>query len=759
MHANRSADRDAARGIRRMPALLAVLALVAGAALSTAATSADAAPDAAAASAADAQPSAAQPAETAPAADAADDGGEAVADPQSPAPSAPADEQPADEQPPARPGEADPTTDAEQPVAEPDEVEQPDTADASDGPAGDDAAETDVATTDTAKTPSATTSKDVADVTPLAVPNPTNTTAVINVSVGGARTGTSTVADLSGVTLRLHADSGNQAGAALTDAWATCVSDADGDCSFTVPDAKAGSRGERGDCIERFFGICIEWDYPNATSDGANYDKRFWVKAVSAPSGWYLNQTLQTSGGVEDYAFRTSRVIAGNTYQSGDHFMTSGNGSSTSGGTWQLSNRNPQLSVSCSAGLSVALVLDLSGSVANAGAVDDLRDSAKGMVDALAGTGSSMALYTFADSAPRPGSPNYASMPIDQGGNAATIKSRIDAYSASGGTNWDAGLYQVALANAGYDLAIVITDGLPTFYGSSGGDGQTTRFIEDENAIFSANAIKAQGTRLVAVGVGSGISGSAVNLRAVSGETAYTSGSQASLADYFQADWDELADLLAEVARGATCQATIEVTKQTVPYGSTPRNGGAGWTFAASATNGSLSPAGAQTTPSSGTVSWTLGFSSPTPAPADVDITESLSAAQGAAGWSLESVSCTVNGADAGDGTDLSVTSGDAVACVVVNTQSLVPGIDIVKRAWSAASAADLDGADEIAAGSPVESGTVVTWTYVVTNTGQTALDDIDVADDQGVDVTCPRSSLSPGQSMTCTGSGPVTAS
>ncbi|HEX2831592.1 MAG TPA: hypothetical protein VHW00_01175 [Thermoanaerobaculia bacterium] len=57
-----------------------------------------------------------------------------------------------------------------------------------------------------------------------------------------------------------------------------------------------------------------------------------------------------------------------------------------------------------------------------------------------------------------------------------------------------------------------------------------------------------------------------------------------------------------------------------------------------------------------------------------------------------------------------------------------------------------------------VPAGSTVTWTYVITNVGSEALQDIAVADDQGVTVNCPATTLAPGQSMTCTGSGTAVA-
>ena len=41
----------------------------------------------------------------------------------------------------------------------------------------------------------------------------------------------------------------------------------------------------------------------------------------------------------------------------------------------------------------------------------------------------------------------------------------------------------------------------------------------------------------------------------------------------------------------------------------------------------------------------------------------------------------------------------------------------------------------------------LVSWTYVVTNTGNEPLNNVDVVDDQGVPVSCPQDTLAPGAS------------
>ena len=54
--------------------------------------------------------------------------------------------------------------------------------------------------------------------------------------------------------------------------------------------------------------------------------------------------------------------------------------------------------------------------------------------------------------------------------------------------------------------------------------------------------------------------------------------------------------------------------------------------------------------------------------------------------------------------------------------------------------------------------GDTVTWTYLVTNTGNIAIDSLVVIDDQGVAVSCPTSTLAVGEATTCTGTGTAVA-
>ncbi|WP_434447222.1 DUF7507 domain-containing protein [Lentzea sp. E54] len=77
------------------------------------------------------------------------------------------------------------------------------------------------------------------------------------------------------------------------------------------------------------------------------------------------------------------------------------------------------------------------------------------------------------------------------------------------------------------------------------------------------------------------------------------------------------------------------------------------------------------------------------------------------------------------------------------------PSIDIEK-------AVNNDDAD-VAPGPQIVEGSQVTWTYVVTNTGNVALQNVTVTDDRIGAITCPQSTLAVGQSMTCTATGTAT--
>lgn len=399
---------------------------------------------------------------------------------------------------------------------------------------------------------------------PRAVPEPSPDTSVVTVKVGGDRTGPARVGPLAGVELGLF--DGPDATKPVDDVWGVCVSDHDGDCSFVIPDAR-----------------------------GADEGARYYVKQISAPGGWYANLRLRTGHGsgaysvATPYAFELPASASGATYTSTRDFViddTRGEATASTG-VWQQSRVNPRPDLTC--GLDVALLLDLSASVGRA--LPDLKAAADTFTDALTGTPSRMALFTFDRRSPSVGTVNRPELtPVSTEAGAAAFKNRYADWELGSGTNWDRGLWAVAEAAPRYDLLVVLTDGNPTFYDSLLGDGGNTRIAEVEAGIFSANAVKAEGTRVLAVGVGNRVTGlTARNLRAISGTTAF-SGSNAADADYFQTrDYAEAGQALRDLAR-ARCRGSLSVIKQIVPANNTGEDvtgaapAGSGWEFTAETT-------------------------------------------------------------------------------------------------------------------------------------------------------------------------------
>ncbi|WP_199813116.1 vWA domain-containing protein [Streptomyces sp. NRRL F-5193] len=400
---------------------------------------------------------------------------------------------------------------------------------------------------------------------------------MITVKTGGDRTGDTGVTPLAGVRLALFA---NEADAEpVAGAWARCTSDADGDCGFTVPDTGSG---------------------------GANAGVRFWVRQLpgGVPAGWFVNPSLRTgkgsgSGSVESvYQFRTPALEGGETYSSLTDFMRGTDWAAVpyvaSGGIWQQSRVNPPLPSAC--GLDVAVVFDLSASVGSA--LPDLKAATDRLTDTLTGTPSRLALFSFDRNSPSTGTVNHpALMPVSTKDGAQAFKDLYQEWALGSGTNWDQGLNAVARSAPEYDLVVVLTDGNPTRFAKPyTGDGTNTHFADVEGGIFSANAVKAKGSRIVAVGVGKGVEGiSGINLKAISGEEAFDPADPApQTADYYQTtDFAAAGEALRNMAL-AQCEGTLSVIKQIVPEGTEGEDvtgaepAGEGWQFDASTTTAGI---------------------------------------------------------------------------------------------------------------------------------------------------------------------------
>ena len=195
------------------------------------------------------------------------------------------------------------------------------------------------------------------------------------------------------------------------------------------------------------------------------------------------------------------------------------------GPSWANIRDNPALPGDC--GLNIALLIDTSGSITPF--LPQVKEAANGFVDALTGTPSQIALMQFASLA----SAVLGPTPVSSSASADTVKAAINSLTSGGSTNWDLGLAVVAAQPTTFDAVLMLTDGNPTVYGPGpDGPGVATRFREVENGIFSANALKAKGTKVVAVGVGAGVAGAADNLKAISGPLAGS--------DFVQTDYGDI---------------------------------------------------------------------------------------------------------------------------------------------------------------------------------------------------------------------------
>lgn len=530
------------------------------------------------------------------------------------------------------------------------------------------------------------------DVSPSSIPAPTSNTAVIHVKVGGDRQPDGAVKGLAGVRLALHSAGGTTGGAGSSGAgsvptqgangtrynsawsWTTCISDADGDCSLVIPIR------------------------PGAISfTGVPQDTRFWIVQESVPDGWYSNPTVRVGGfgaspeKLWHYRFKTDIYLsAGRSYSSTTampwntaaaspdrYFMRNRIDSNTEDwyaanvgrttGVWNSSRNNPAVPQTCS--LKIALVVDTSGSL-GAGGMNSMKTLISDFVDSFVGTATSMALFSYSDISPGSGASNHPTLlPVGTPAQAAAFKNQYAGWTAGGGTNWDRGFTEAANASASYDLVINLTDGNPTVIRNNPGSGSSAyNSIQDVDAgIFSANQVKAQGTSVLAVGIGAALtSNSKANLRAISGPV---EGKDFVLAANFMEATKFLNDLA-----NRSCDATVSVQKMIIPSGGTFEDAKAapeGWEFSATSHNSEVTvkaPNSKKTSSTSnGTVDFGLDLAKPSSS-GNVSLVETQQE-----GYELVPVG---EGPNARNGVCLNTTTDTSVPVVNVNSETH-PGVQV----------------------------------------------------------------------------------
>lgn len=225
---------------------------------------------------------------------------------------------------------------------------------------------------------------------------------------------------------------------------------------------------------------------------------------------------------------------------------------------------NPDLIPVC--GLKVILALDESGSLQ--GFEPTVRNSVRTLLEGLADTGSQVALVEFNLDARTPVGAIYHE--VTTGSNGTISQGGVfdlylnNNYQPNGYTNWDAAFVQIEALNRTQgtaSLVIFFTDSGPNVYinpfGTIVGGNDTTALNE---AVQSANSVKAQGSHIFVVGVGN-ITDEA-KLTAVSGPDKYPQPNLSfGAADYTITAFDQLEATLREIVFNL-CAPSFVVTNR-----------------------------------------------------------------------------------------------------------------------------------------------------------------------------------------------------
>lgn len=261
---------------------------------------------------------------------------------------------------------------------------------------------------------------------------------------------------------------------------------------------------------------------------------------------------------------------------------------------------NPSLPHAC--GLDLGLVIDSSGSISPT-ELTQMKNAFTGFVDALLpGTPTQMSVVEFDTDVVGP--------TLGFTNDTSAITNRIAAATSGGFTNWEAAL---VAAHGTYDprpakpdLILFASDGNPNTTGTGGSaDGGAAGEDAAVNAAVSAaNAIKADGIRLIALGIGDDLN--IANLMAITGSNI----NDGATSDVITTSFADLADDLAGLADDL-CGGKILVQKQLDTNGdgepdldgTTAEHRLAGWTFDVS---GAPSDPDVQTTTDTGALEFSV---------------------------------------------------------------------------------------------------------------------------------------------------------
>jgi hypothetical protein len=469
---------------------------------------------------------------------------------------------------------------------------------------------------------------------------------------------------------------------------------------------------------------------------------------------------------------------------------------------------NPDLERSC--GLNILVILDESSSIEISGATDDVRTAFKAFTGALKNTASSMAVadfgtvanlpaigafppgeyititdatqvdldayidndydpphgppyqYTGWEDALRMGNPNFAERPDP------TVP-HLTVFITDGEPNR---IIKDSVSTDDYENKVPLSESFPSQINSADEDTSA------QKAVANANGLKQQGSHILAIAVGDGLSSPASidRLELVSGPDIYDGTGEFDIVTddiYLEPDFDQLADALREAAfqlcaPSITIQKLVDDTPDPDSLDDAYR--GVGWSITGTPDVPSgfkwvlpETGTGLNTPPSMTTLTSGAGFATfqwNTLLPVSSGFTAEEVIQPGYTNDQSRTV-CTFRTPDTpdadlplddvGDGTfEVTIPFEAIVTCTIVNVLGPNTGITIEKHT---------NGFDaDVTTGPLIPTGDIVEWSYVVTNTGNTSLADISVADVElipasatGPTVSCPQTTLVQGESMTCT--------
>ena len=457
---------------------------------------------------------------------------------------------------------------------------------------------------------------------------------------------------------------------------------------------------------------------------------------------------------------------------------------------------NPDLPRAC--GIDIHVILDESGSVKNFKA--DVQRAFRSFTAALKNTGSRLAVSEFSTVARLPlsgAAQRSYTVVTDQTINDTFEPYIATRYTPDGATNWEDGLrvarhFLTRPSTTQPHLVVFITDGNPNRIIRQDrvtrqeyetkiplDSGEVTDAKEDpaaDRAVPNANAVKTEGSHILAIAVGDGLSGqSALNrLIKIAGPDVFDGSGTFDISTtdvYKERDFSKLEQALREAAfqlcaPSVTVRKLLDLTPDTDEKDAVP---GADFALTAKVSpppKAWVLPAGATgdtattTTDANGFANFQWDTTAPSTSTATITEVDPSSVIPDLV-YAPELTACTFRTPDSPNdaplptspvslGFTVAIPPDAIVTCTIYNRVPPDPSITLDKR--TNGEDADSPTGPTIAIDAPVE------WTYELTNTGNVTLRNVAVSDDQGVTVTCPSTALAPGDSATCTATGKATA-